>query len=69
MTIEQLIKENELLKEALNKIILLAGKSHRQELEEQGIEWPWAYQCGEMAATAYAAIADESADLVELLSL
>ena len=62
MTKEQLIKENESLKEALKTIILLASDSHREELEEQGIEWPWAYQCGEMAATAsmaYTSIVDE----------
>lgn len=61
MTKEQLIKENETLKEALKQIILLASESHRKGLEGQGIECLPAYQCGEMAATAYAAIAGESA--------
>lgn len=63
MTKEQLIKENESLKEALKTIILLASDSHREKLREQGVEWLWAYQCGEMAATAamaYASISDES---------
>ena len=67
MTKEQLIKENELLKETLKTIILLASNSHREQLEEQGVEWPRAYQCGEMAATAYAAIANELPDFVEML--
>lgn len=62
MTKEQLIEENETLKVALKKIIALASDSHRKELEEHGVEWPWAYQCGEMAAMAamaYASIADD----------
>lgn len=69
MTKERLIEENERLKVALKKIIALTSDSHRQELEEQGVECPCAYQCGEIAATAYAPIAHELPyTLVELMS-
>lgn len=67
MTKEQLIEENEALKVALKKIIALASGSHRRELEEQGVKCPGAYQCGEIAATAYAPIADKLPDLLELM--